>query len=779
MDLPPDAIFTAFPVEGTVPLTVTLTNGSNGSITSQNRDFGDGNTSNEQSPTHAYTTLGTYTVVLTVNGPSGTDTETTHITVTHPAPIAAFTASAISGTIPFTTTFTDGSTDPVTSWNRDFGDGNTSNDQNPTHNYATPGTYTVTLTVNGPGGTDTETTHITVNHSEPVAAFTASSIDGTAPLTVTFTNKSIGNITSQEWDFGDGNTSNEQSPTHRYTTPGIYTVALTVSGPGGNNTRTKINHITVDHPAPVAAFTASAISGTIPFTTTFTDGSTGPVASWNWDFGDGNTSNDQSPTYAYTTPGTYTVTLTVNGLGGTDTETTHITVTHPEPVAAFTASAISGTIPFTTTFTDGLTGPITSWDWDFGDGNVSGARHPEHVYQEGGVYTVTLTVTGPGGSDTETKVAEITVTHPEPVADFDASAIYGTAPFTATFTDLSTGAITHWNWEFDGDHVSGARHPEHGFTVPGTYPVTLTVTGPGGSDSKTITVTVTDPSDARTLILTNRQKIATEHSETQAVRVMGKLAELAAHPNVNGTIIQVESVPNVADAYTQWEANPTSVEHANDVTAAIKEVINTQLVEYAAVEYIVIVGDDQVIPFHRVRDRTGYPESRYSSKVSCDSATGSALCQRMTLGDDYYAARVPTVPKSCRWDGHDLYLPHFALSRLIETPDGIIDQIDAFLTSDSVTANDAIVTGYDFVKDAARKEVQMLEEGDITTDGTLIGEQWGQDDFISKVLGTPHDVISVNGHADHRGIGTPSGTVSADDIADAANQTGSLFYTVG
>jgi len=250
----------------------------------------------------------------------------------------------------------------------------------------------------------------------PVANFVGSPTSGTAPLTVNFTDQSTGQISSWSWNFGDGGTSTAQNPTHQYANAGTYTVSLTVTGPGGSDTETKSNYITVTTAPqpPVAAFAGSPTSGTAPLTVNFTDQSTGEITSWAWNFGDGGSSTQQNPAHTYNSAGNYTVSLTVTGPGGSDTETktNYITVTSgtTPPVAGFVGSPTSGTAPLTVNFTDQSTGEITSWAWNFGDGGSSTQQNPAHTYNSAGTYTVSLTVTGPGGSNTETKNNYITVT---------------------------------------------------------------------------------------------------------------------------------------------------------------------------------------------------------------------------------------------------------------------------------------------------------------------------------------------------------------------------------
>nr|WP_202798128.1 DUF3344 domain-containing protein [Methanocella conradii] len=157
------------------------------------------------------------------------------------------------------------------------------------------------------------------------------------------------------------------------------------------------------------------------------------------------------------------------------------------PVAQFTSNVTSGVTPLTVQFTDQSTGSITGWAWDFdNDGMVdSTEQNPVYTYNAPGTYTVNLTVTGPGGSDSEIKTDYITVSLAAPVADFTANVTSGNSPLIVSFTDRSTGNITSWAWDFDNDGMvdSTEQNPVYNFSVGGYYTVNLTVTGPGGSNS--------------------------------------------------------------------------------------------------------------------------------------------------------------------------------------------------------------------------------------------------------------------------------------------------------
>ncbi|MCP3917374.1 MAG: PKD domain-containing protein, partial [bacterium] len=473
---------------------------STGEVTSWSWDFGDGNTSTVQNPGHNYALSGNYTVALTATGPGGSDTETktAYVSVNAATPVPEFMGNPTSGTAPLAVSFTDLSTGEITSWSWDFGDGNLSTEQNPSHTYTASGVHSVSLSVTGPGGADTETKpgYITVNAAAPVAEFSGSPTGGMAPLLVAFSDLSTGEITSWAWDFGDGGTSTLETPSHTYVADGTYTVALTVTGPGGMDTETKTDYVTVSATVPVVEFSGDPQTGLAPLTVDFVDESEGTITSWAWDFGDGNTSALQFPGHTYTASGVYTVSLTATGPGGSATETKidYITANAATPVAEFSANPTSGLAPLAVTFSDLSSGEVASRSWNFGDGGTSTMQSPSHTYVADGDYTVSLTVTGPGGTDTETKLDYITVSTTAPVAEFSGAPLNGTTPVTTFFTDLSTGIITDWLWDFGHGETSTAQNPFHDFRFLGPQTVSLTVTGPGGSNTETkVGYVIVDP----------------------------------------------------------------------------------------------------------------------------------------------------------------------------------------------------------------------------------------------------------------------------------------------
>jgi PKD repeat protein len=186
--------------------------------------------------------------------------------------------------------------------------------------YGAVGLYNVTLTATNAVGNNTFTRYDYIDvEVVPVANFSADPTMGANPLNVQFTDQSTGVPINWTWSFGDGNTSNEQNPSHEYTKGGQYTVKLTAKNAVGSSTSTKTKYITVES-IPVASFSASPTSGTAPLSVSFTDKSTGFPESWNWSFGDGNTSTEKNPVNVYGAAGQYNVTLTVTNLMGNSTK---------------------------------------------------------------------------------------------------------------------------------------------------------------------------------------------------------------------------------------------------------------------------------------------------------------------------------------------------------------------------------------------------------------------------------------------------------------------------
>jgi hypothetical protein len=296
-----------------------------------------------------------------------------------------------------------------------------------------------------------------------------------------------------------------------------------------------------------------------------------------------------------------------------------------------------------------------------------------------------------------------------------------------------------------------------------------------------------DPSGVRTLILTNRAQLESLHGAGPAGLIMAKLFELASSTGVDGAVIRVEDDPAVAAAYAAWTASNTTLAN-NDLANNVAGAIRNQILSFSAaapdLAYLVIVGDDRVIPFRRVAEaKLTKNENEYAAELSTQNTIAAALAADMILTDDFYADAEPS-----QWKGNELYVPDLAVGRLIQEPAEIIDQIDIFLADNIINTQRALVTGYDFVQDSATVMRNLMLNDTIAdvSDSDFIGSFWPGSVLRSVMLtdaaaGSRFDLISINGHATHLAIGTPDEKdISAGEVMTATNDfTGSLVYNLG
>jgi PKD repeat protein len=475
--------------------------------------FGDGNSSTQATPTHTYAADGSYTVVLTATNGCGSTTATQTVVIATP-PVAGFTASNTSGCSPLTVQYTSTSSANSTTFNWQFPGGTpaTSTAQNPIVTYPAAGTYSAVLTVSNAVGNNTSTQNaiVTVN-TTPVTAFSAT----TNGLSATFANTSS-NATAFSWNFGDGNSSTQATPTHTYATDGSYTVVLTATNGCGSTTATRT--VVIATP-PVAGFTASNTSGCSPLTVQYTSTSSANSTSFNWQFPGGTpaTSTAQNPTVTYPAADTYSAVLTVSNAVGNNTSTQNAIVTvNTTPVAAFSATTNGLSATFANTSSN-----ATVFSWNFGDGNSSTQATPTHTYAADGSYTVVLTATNGCGSTTSTQTVVIAT---PPVAGFTASNTSGCSPLTVQYTSTSSANSTTFNWQFPGGTpaTSTTQNPTVTYQAAGTYSAVLTVSNAVGNNTSTqndIVIVNAGPTalfsssvSSRTAVFSNNSANATSYS---------------------------------------------------------------------------------------------------------------------------------------------------------------------------------------------------------------------------------------------------------------------------
>lgn len=399
-----------------------------------------------------------------------------------------FGANVTAGCAPLIVTFTD-STDDVALREWKFGNGNSSASTVNTPVsaiYSDPGTYEVTLIVNGDDSAKIEV----VVFENPTATFNVPSQVGCPPFQVQFSDQSTGSSTiiSWKWDFGDGRTSSEQNPSHTYQITGENDVLLTATDENGCFDTTRVNNYIEVSAAPNANFTAdNNVACTPPLSVNYTNLSTGDgTLTYEWLFGDGNTSSDQHPNNNYTEETTYDVSLIVNDdTGCPDTLTKEDYVGLTSMLTGFEYS-LQGCGPTSISFND-TSGPSpTSWSWSFPGGSPSSSSLPTPTvtYVSSGTKTVSLKATNQAGCEQTTQVdIEIDAS---PSASFSSNDRFScNHRYDVSFNDVSSNAST-WLWDFGDGDSSAEQHPIHDYYGSGSYNVSLTV---GNSNGCTNTIT--------------------------------------------------------------------------------------------------------------------------------------------------------------------------------------------------------------------------------------------------------------------------------------------------
>jgi PKD repeat protein len=470
---PPDT------VTACAPFNVNFSDASPG-VSSWNWNFGDGSTSVLQNPSHVYTAGGIYNVSLnTTSNGSGCDQNiavySTYIIHSGEA-IFSYTTELCP---PYTAYFRDSSINAI-SWLWDFGDGTTSTQQNPTHIYANPGSYTVSLTITtAEGCTYTSTQNYGVNFTPLFAAPLASTTDTVPPLNVQFVANSQG-ATQWFWDFGDGTTSTLENPTHVFTTPPPYNISLIISNDscsvtlnfpnteiGAGGQPIGLDSLVIHQPLPQ--------HGCAPFSLYFHNPIFNAV-SCLWDFGDSTSSTQKNPTHIYTNPGVYDIVLiTHDQYGIADTMIQQAAVIVNGISADFTIAHSNNCIGNSINLQTNVAN-VSAYSWNFGDGNSSSLANPSHIYTNNNMnYVISLHVTDSSGC-----------------SDFQTKSFYGSidnaissdkryiCSSDTVFFNSSILNYASYLWDFGDSTNSTAANPFHVYSDSGTYNVILHVTDTSG-----------------------------------------------------------------------------------------------------------------------------------------------------------------------------------------------------------------------------------------------------------------------------------------------------------
>ena len=437
-----------------------------------------------ENPVFTFGTPGIHTVTLTAYNEFGCAHEVVkHINATG-TPVARFEkeqAEACDG-VPFTF-YNNSQVFGEAAYLWDFGNGRTSNNENPAPVLFERGsrdtTYQVSLTVTNDCGTHTYTDAVTIT-TNPVAAFELSEENGCSQLNVTFDNQTAGTRNRYKWFVNGELYSIEATPPSRsFIAEGnanaSFEIMLVAYNACGSDTLTRT---VVSKPNELRVrFSADERTGCDPFTVQFRNfSSPDSLVTYAWDFGDGYSSDEKEPehTFRNTTSEvkTFNVTLVADNGCARDEITLPVTV-YPAPDVSFEVA--SATCVGDSVFFENTSGRVTDLVWTFGDGTtIKDVEAPGHVFPGPGEYTVTLSASVEGADCPGVFSRKITI-RTAPQVDLTADNVMGCPPLQVDLTNLTeSGSFFSWNFG-DGNTAVGAEPRTHTYTTPGTYEITLTV----------------------------------------------------------------------------------------------------------------------------------------------------------------------------------------------------------------------------------------------------------------------------------------------------------------
>lgn len=482
-----------------IPVAINFSNFSEGpGALSYVWNFGDGSpTVTTPEPSHNYTTRGKYTVTLTTTSDLGCS-NTVQKEINVGTYITDFTVPKIcfGASVQLTNA---SSPEPLSSlWV--FPDGTTSTETNPSKILSISGDVQIKLINDYGPCRDSIIKTVTVTAKPALSFSTNDNIKCAPSLVVNFTNTS--GATTYLWKFGDSTTSTAASPSHTYNQYGNFDVTLIGTTDGCSDTLTRPGYIQIQRPQ--ISFPGLPATGCIPYTQSFNAAinTLDNVLSYQWNFGDGTTSNQPNPSHTYTQRGTYNVSLTITtSTGCTETYTLGSAIrVGSKPVANFSIDKTTEMCASDSLYFTDLSTPaneVNEWLWLFSDNSQSILQNPAHMFGDTGMVSVRF-VAYNNGCPSDTLRRDNLIRVKPPIAQFTFTPDCNNRN-RITFTNNSIfdpALPTTWSWDFgDGSAISTAETPPvHAYPItPRSWPVSLTVTNGSCSYTFKDTVNVTDP----------------------------------------------------------------------------------------------------------------------------------------------------------------------------------------------------------------------------------------------------------------------------------------------
>jgi len=457
-------------------------------------DFGDGTTSSNSFSEHAYSSMGTYTVTLTVISPvCGIVIDSSDILVSdtltppiHIHPEDAYTTICPGETFPF---FYDENYSVL--W--DFGDGSSSSDPYPNHIYDSSGSFVVTVTITNECGNSSslDTTIIVDDLALPYASAYVTPFPECPNTNLNIVATPGGGYTYL-WNFGDGGTGTGQTTNHNYTSNGVYDIILSVTNLCGQVSYDTVQVI-IEDTLPVTGWIFVSPREVCPSDSILLI-APGNMASYLWDLDDGNFDSTRSFIYVYSDTGTYIVQLTLaNGCGNYAVYYDTVNVTNDHLTSAeFSTDQNTYCLGDNTLFSSVNSNTNNTYLWNFGDGSIGYGPVESYIFADTGAYLVTLYLTNScGRTDTVSRTIFIN-TSSSPVAAFSASPyLYNCPGQPIEFINLSSDT-NNVIWSFGDGDSSTLANVSHIYSAAGNYFVILQVTNSCGltsSSSQLLTIT--------------------------------------------------------------------------------------------------------------------------------------------------------------------------------------------------------------------------------------------------------------------------------------------------
>ncbi len=368
---------------------------------------------------------------------------------------------------------------------------------------------------------------------------------------------------------------------------------------------------------------------------------------------------------------------------------------------------------------------------------------------------------------------------------------YSDAPYAGLLAvsatpNSSVQTIDHDTWtSFGYMYVRVAAPPS------ASTPFSLTVTESGGVCAGVTPVPFTPPTvvstGLTTLILWDPSRIDGSSSDISTLRT--KLDQFAGRQEVHGAVVDLSTVTGIdgpGSAQEQADSNPACPTAKNLVAGDIKSIVQAYRTQNPGLQYIVLIGDDHSIPFFRYPDESGLgPENQYYPPVADSSASNAGLRDNYVLGQDEYGASL-----SLPLGDVSLPIPDLAVGRLVRSTSEVSRMLDAYTAANGlITPSSSLITGYDFVADAATNAQNELQAGISASPDTLISPQgqspstsWTANDLRQALFGSRHDVVFLAGHfsAGNLEAADYATTLSAAEVASSTvYMTNTLVLALG